>query len=182
MMALDAGAIYVEAADGSDSLLEVQTPLGVARDIGTRFEVRLHETALVVRVRDGIVRVSRSGESHDVNPRGELTVDTTGRMTRRTIATSGAEWAWAMTLATPFTLEGRSLRDFLDWVREETGWEIRFARASDEQTAARTVLHGSITGLTPDQAIEAVLPVSGVDYVLADGTLTIRRIVSDATH
>lgn len=182
VMALDAGAVYVEAAEGPGSALEVQTPFGVARDIGTRFEVRLGTDILVVRVRDGLVRVSRRGASHDVNARGELTVGTDGRVGRRTVETSGPEWAWAMTLARPFTLEGRSLRDFLDWVADETGWQVRFARASDERTAAQTELHGSIAGLTPDQAIEAVLPVSGVDHVLLDGTLTIRRIASNSTR
>lgn len=182
VMALDAGAIYVEATDSGGFALEVQTPFGVARDIGTRFEVRLRDAALVVRVRDGLVRVSRGGESHDVNLRGELTVGADGGIARRTIETSDAEWAWAMTLAKPFALEGRSLRDFLDWVAEETGWQVRFARASDEQQAAKTELHGSIAGLTPEQAVEAVLPVSGVDHVLEDGTLTIQRIASDSTR
>lgn len=184
VMVLDAGAIYVEAAHanaGLGSALEVQTPFGVARDIGTRFEVRLREGALVVRVRDGLVRVSGRGGSHDVNPRGELTVGSDGRIVRRTIETFAAEWAWAMTLARPFTLEGRSLRDFLDWVAEETGWQVRFARVSDEQQARQTTLHGSIEGLTPDEAIE-VLPVSGVEHVLEDGTLTIRRIATDSTR
>lgn len=179
VIALDAGAIYVEASHGTGAALEVQTPFGVARDIGTRFEARLRDDALVVRVRDGLVRVSRPDDSHDVNPGDELTVGTDGRTARRTIAPSGPEWTWAMTLARPFTLEGRSLGDFLDWAAAETGWRVQFVRATDEQRAAHTRLHGSIAGLTPDEAIEAVLPVSGVDHVLADGILTIRRVASD---
>lgn len=178
---LGAGAVYVEAIEGPGAALEVQTPLGVARHIGTQFEVRLRAQALVVRVRDGLVRVSRGGESHDVSTRGELIVDSRGQPTRASVESSGPEWAWTLALARPFTLEGRSLRDFLAWVGEETGWRIRFARASDQERAAHTQLHGSIVGFTPDQAVEAVLPVSGVDHELVDGTLTIQRIASDPT-
>ena len=53
---LSAGAVYVDAGrDGSQ--LEVRTPLAVARDIGTQFEVRLVDGALRLRVRTGIVEL-----------------------------------------------------------------------------------------------------------------------------
>lgn len=174
-LVLDEGAIYVDSGSRDNTgSLEVRTELGVARDIGTRFEVRFNGSALRVRVRDGLVRLSQSRQSHDAKAGDELTLDTKGGVVRRTVLVHGADWAWAVALARPFDLEGRSLRDFLDWIAGENGWQLRFAEAAVEQKALTTILHGSIQGLTPDEARSAVLPTVGVEHRLEDGILLIR--------
>ncbi len=174
-MVLDEGAVYVDSGDGPAARpLEVRTRLGVARDIGTRFEVRLDGSSLRVRVRDGLVRLSQSRESHEASPGDELTLDGDGAVVRRTVPVHGPEWDWAAALARPFDLEGRSLRDFLNWIAEENGWQLQYADGAVEEKAVTTILHGSIQGLTPDEALSAVLPASGVGYLLEDGVLRIR--------
>ena len=55
------------------------------------------------------------------------------------------------------------MRDFLDWIAGENGWQLRFADSAVEQKSQTTILHGSIKGLTPEEALAAVLPTSGVD-------------------
>jgi ferric-dicitrate binding protein FerR (iron transport regulator) len=180
VIALEQGVVYVDSGSGSvNSALEVRTALGTARDIGTRFEVRIEQDTLRIRVRDGLVRVSQRQQTHDVPPGSEVTLDTDGRLTRQPILESSAAWAWTTTLATPFTLEGRSLEEFLTWVVEETGWQLRFARARDAVTARTLTLHGSIEDLIPAQAIEAVLPASGVEHVRRGDALIIQRIAGD---
>jgi ferric-dicitrate binding protein FerR (iron transport regulator) len=181
-LALDEGTIYV-ASNGARGAptLEVRTAVGVARDIGTRFEVRFDGSALRVRVREGKVRVSQSREAHEAARGEELTLAGDGTIARRTIAPSSPEWAWASALAVPFALEGRSLREFLDWVVGETGWQLRFADADLERRAEKTLLHGSIEGLGPEQALAAVLPASGVEHRIDEGALLIRRIADDPT-
>jgi ferric-dicitrate binding protein FerR (iron transport regulator) len=180
VIALEQGAVYVDSGNGSlNSALEVRTALGTARDIGTRFEVRVERDTLRIRVRDGLVRVNQRQQTHDVTPGSEVTLDTDGRLTQRPIAESTAAWAWTTTLATPFALEGRSLGEFLTWVVDETGWQLRFARARDAETARTLTLHGSIEGLSPEQAIEAVLPASGVEHLRRGDTLIIERIAGD---
>jgi ferric-dicitrate binding protein FerR (iron transport regulator) len=144
------------------------------RDIGTRFEVRFNGSALRVRVRDGVVRLSQTRQSHDAQPGDELTLDGSGAIVRRTVPVHGADWAWAMALARPFDLEGRSLRDFLDWIAGENGWQLRFADAAVDKKSLTTILHGSIQGLTPDEALAAVLPTSGVEHRLENGVLLIK--------
>jgi len=175
MLVLDRGAIYVDSGGepGARSLA-VHTPWGIARDIGTRFEVRLHGSALRVRVRDGLVRLSQDRQSHDANPGEELTLDGNGSVGRRSVPVFGAEWAWAFALARPFDLEGRSLRDFLNWIAGENGWRLRFADSAVEQKSLTTILHGSILGLTPIEALAAVLPTSGVEHSLRNGVLLIQ--------
>jgi ferric-dicitrate binding protein FerR (iron transport regulator) len=174
-LVLDQGAVYIDSGAGSGaSGLEVRTALGVARDIGTRFEVRVGGAAVRVRVRDGLVQLTQGRQSHEAKPGDELTLDEGGRVVRRPVPVFGADWAWAAALARPFELEGRSLREFLDWICEENGWQLRFADTASERRAATTIMHGSIQGLTPEEALAAVLPPSDVEHQLKDGILSIR--------
>lgn len=172
-LVLGRGAIYVDSGDGYAGSLEVRTALGVARDIGTRFEVRFTGSALRVRVRDGLVRLSQDQQSHDAHPGDELTLDAKGGVVRRPVAVFGAEWAWLLGLTQPFELEGRTLAAFLDWIAKDNGWQLRFADAAIELKSQTTILHGSILGLSPSEALAAVLPTSGVEHTLENGVLLI---------
>lgn len=172
MVVLDRGAVYIDS--GGTTALEVRTPMGVVRDVGTKFEVRLTTAALRVRVRDGAVRVERDRQQHDAGPGVELVIGASGELTRRTVPVDGPEWAWTTDASTPFELEGRSLREFLDWIASENGWRLRFADAVVEDKARTTTLHGSIQGLSPEQALAAVLPTSGVEHQLEGDVLSVR--------
>jgi hypothetical protein len=173
LLVLDEGAVYVDS--GGRSSIEVRTSVGDVRDIGTTFEVRLlGPSALRVRVRDGRVQLRQSQQSFDAARGEELTLDGSGRVARRMIAVSGTEWAWASTVSRPFALEGQSLKAFLDWISADNGWELRFADAATERKSATTIVHGSIQGLTPEEALSAVLPTVGVEHALEDGVLRIR--------
>ncbi len=172
VVVLDGGAVYIDS--GGTTSLEIRTPLGVVRDVGTQFEVRLTAAALRVRVRDGAVLVRRDQQQHDVRPGDEILLDASGAATRRTVPVDGQDWAWTTGAAAPFELEGRSLREFLDWIAGENGWRLEFADAAVEDKARTTTLHGSIQGLTPEQALAAVLPTSGVEHRLDGSVLSIR--------
>jgi len=156
------GAVYVDAGPHAAPALRVETPFGVVRHIGTQFEVRLDRSALTVRVREGSVAVETSG-SQLHSKAGEAIVVTSGRPPeRQAIATSGPEWLWVSAMARPFRLEGASAPAFLDWVSREEGWRWEYASPSLRDRIARIVLHGSIDGLTPEEALAAVLPTCGL--------------------
>lgn len=173
---LEHGRIYVDS-EGSrvTAPFEIRTDLGVARDIGTRFKVSVSSSALRVRVRDGIVQLLHRGQSHDATRGEELTLHDNGNMVRRTVAVYGPDWAWAVALAGAFELEGRSLSAFLTWVCEENGWELSFADAVAQREADTAILHGSIEGLTPEEALPAVLLTTGMEHELNDGILIVQR-------
>ena len=63
---------------------------------------------------------------------------------------------------------------FCDWITRENGWQLRFADSAVEEKSRTTILHGSIKGLTPGEALAAVLPTSGVEHQLEKGVLLIR--------
>ena len=50
--------------------------------------------------------------------------------------------------------------EFLSWAARELGREIVFASPESEAEANSAVLSGSMTGLTPAEAIAAVLPTT----------------------
>lgn len=168
---LESGTVYVDSdpTDGSGLGLEVRTPLGAARDIGTQFEVRLEDAAMRVRVREGMVEVERDGGRWELAAGAELTIVAGGLLERRRVPLYGPAWRWNLEIAPSFGLEGSSLAAFLDWVTRENGWKLRFTDPALATYAASVTLHGSLEGLTPDQTPELVLPTCGLTYRLEDG-------------
>lgn len=170
---LTKGAVYINA--GGPASLEVRTRFGNVRDVGTKFEVRLMPSGVRVRVREGAVQVGRDGRVHDARAGDELALDAAGAATRQAIPASDDVWAWTTAPGPVFKIEGRSLREFLDWVARENRWELRFADVAVEEKANTTTLHGSIQGLSAQQALSAVVPVSGLEHRLDRRVLSIRR-------
>lgn len=159
-LTLSAGAVYVDSREGSG--LEITTPVASVTDVGTRFEVRLLEGAVRVRVREGKVRVEHRAERHQALAGDELVVHADGRARRAGIAASGPAWDWIQQAAPPFALEGSTLAAFLDWAARETGRSWQLAGGAAGRVPEETVLHGSIAGLTADEALEVVLPGCGL--------------------
>ena len=167
------GALYVDTGRELTGL-EVRTPLGTARDIGTQFEVRVRESSLCVRVRDGIVELWRGDRSISARSGTELTV-TNGNAVSGPISTFGPEWDWVVGLAPAFEIDGRPLATFLEQISHEYGWTMRYADADLERRAAEIILHGSVSGLTADEALGVTLTTSGLAHQLQDGELLISR-------
>ena len=177
-LVLERGAVYLdtggEVTPEPEEALTVRTSFGVARDIGTRFEVRLSQEALRVRVREGRVEVETAGARHPAAAGIALTVDPQGRVERAVIPAHGADWGWVLETSPPFELEGASLTDYLAWLERETGWRVRYADPGLEGEADEITLHGSIAGLRPDETPAAVLAGAGLDHRIEGGTLVIR--------
>src|SRR5262245_22209700 len=159
---LERGAVYVDSsAEGSRAPVEILTALGDVRDVGTQFEVRATPERLEVRVREGRIALVRSDGRHEAAAGMGLDARPDGVIPGVAPA-FGPEWAWVEETAPPFALEGRSLEAVVRWAERETGWRIRFSREASARSAARVTLHGSATGLTPSQTLEAVLPTCGL--------------------
>jgi hypothetical protein len=167
------GAVYIATAEGSRGF-EVRTSMGAVRDVGTQFEIRLGETTLRVRVRTGAVEIRRQGGVVPT-PAGSQTSVTSNSVETRRVPTYGTEWDWTAGLATVFEIEGRSLQAFLDHVTREEGWTLRYANPTLADAASRIVLHGSVEGLTGEDALRVALATSGLQYRLRDGELLVSR-------
>lgn len=172
-----AGTAYVATSTGSHGF-QVRTTLGVVRDLGTQFEVRLLTSALRLRVRSGRVEIGRGASITTAEAGTEATVTTTG-VTVRQMPSFGSEWAWTADIAPAFAIEGRMLGAFLEHLANEEGWTLRYADATIADSAARTVLHGSVDGLKPEEALAATLVTSGLQYRLRDGEVLVSRAPSE---
>ena len=173
---LERGAVYLDTGSAPGAAaLEVATRYGVARDIGTRFEVRLLDDALRVQVREGEVEVDLGAATRRAGAGGALQIGADGTVTREDVSAYGSSWGWILRTSPPFDLEGRTLGEFLDWVARETGWHVRFADPALEREVAGLVGHGSIAGTRADQAPDLVLPGFGLRHRIEDGTLWIEQ-------
>jgi hypothetical protein len=175
---LERGSVYLDSGKRIDSNkpeagVEVVTPFGTLRDVGTQFEVSLISSGLRLRVREGEVTLVHQ-DARVAARRGEsVSVARDGTVTRGSVPIAGPEWAWTSAATPGFQLEEASLTAFLDWVSREEGWDWRFADAATKQRGASVVLHGSIDKLTPAEALDAVLPTCGMAWRLEAGSLII---------
>lgn len=146
---LERGAIFF--ASDTHTGVTIATPFGDVRDIGTRFELRLGDDALRVRVDEGIVDVR--GERADA---GTELVVTRERIARRAIA------------APPLliTLEGRTLGDVIEAAARAKGLRVEWHAERD------VVLHGTMS-LTPDETIDAATGATGTRYRIDGKTLIV---------
>jgi ferric-dicitrate binding protein FerR (iron transport regulator) len=178
-VALDRGRVYVDSGlqpDPAAASLEIHTPFGIVREVGTQFEVRLSDDALRIRVREGSVRMDGDRGTYDVEVGKELRLDDRGVPTWTDLPPYGPEWDWLSRIVPVFDLEGSSARDFLEWVSRERGWTLQFADARVGRSAAQIVLRGSIEGLTLDEALAAVLPTCHMTHRVENGILVIEAV------
>ncbi|MFT7286936.1 MAG: ferric-dicitrate binding protein FerR (iron transport regulator), partial [Halieaceae bacterium] len=90
---LSKGAVYVNAE--GESQLTVATAAGIARDIGTKFEVRVMPQGWQVQVRDGQVLIEdkRSGSAvANAGERLQLAADAPPE--RQAVSAADASWEW----------------------------------------------------------------------------------------
>ena len=184
------GAVYLDAGAGPSlaNPVGIDTVFGTTRHLGTQYEVRLAPAQMLVSVREG--RVELAGAAYTtrsaltrpiIAEAGEqLVVQSTGAVTRSVITGRDARWDWISDVTPPFAIEQRPLTEFLVWFCRETGRELRFASPPVEQAAGQVILRGSITGLTPDAALTAVMATTGFGYSDENGRLTIRPLTREA--
>lgn len=173
-VALDRGAVYLDVHPASArSPVVVQTPLGTVRHLGTQFEVRLlgggggegSPDGLRVSVREGRVLVERGGVVTEAGAGSELTLRADGSIARSATSAEGPAWSWTQQVVPEYSIEGRTLASYLEWVSRETGLTFRFADTELEPLAQRTVLHGTIAGLAPEESLGVVLPGCGLVHI-----------------
>jgi len=183
LVSLERGAVYVDAgpAGRPGQEVEIATPLGSVRHVGTQFETRLLPRsgpggpALRVRVREGAVLVEQADETLQVRAGGELLLEAGSRPERAEISVHGPGWDWIQRTAPPFEIEGARLVDFLDWASREAGLPWRLAGPRAGSTPEDVILHGSIEGLTAEEALAVVLPSSGYRHRRAGDEIVIER-------
>ena len=175
---IERGALYVDSGRDSakSARLDVVTPTGTLRHLGTQYEVRLLGSDVRVRVREGRVEWNPGNGPTASGQVGEqLTIARNGAIAHENVPRYGPAWDWVAAATPGMDIDGRPLIEFLSWAGRELGHEIVFSTAEVEVEATTIVVHGSIAGLTPMQALDAVLATTRM-HAIHDGG----RIVIDA--
>lgn len=152
---------------------KIATAFGTVRHVGTQFEVRIDDLGMQVSVREGVASLDREGQSHEARAGYRLVLDHASALTIEPAAVRGPRWDWTLEIAPPFEVENRSLGEFLDWVARETGDRVQFTDPAIEEAKRKIVLHGSASGLRPDEAPAAVLPTCGLRFRMQGDTMLI---------
>jgi ferric-dicitrate binding protein FerR (iron transport regulator) len=173
---LRSGAVYVDAGTvpSAARALRLATPAGVVWHVGTQYEARILNGATRLRVREGRVDlIPAEGAEQSARVGEELLVSGAGIVARSAISPSDPDWQWAADAAPSFDVDGRAVSEFLTWASRELGREIVFATPESEAEADRAVLSGSVKGLSPEEALAAVLPTTSLRGTERDGKIEI---------
>lgn len=171
------GRVYADTGEFiyKDRSLVIETDMGTVTDVGTQFAVVTADNQLDVAVREGRVDVG-NGDSDLVTLAGERMQLTRGEQAVYSeVAAHDPMWSWATQLAPSFEIENKSLLNFLRWVARETGRELVFEDNELLMAAMRTSLHGSVSDLTPTEAIESVMTTTAFRYRIEADKITIER-------
>ncbi len=169
------GTIYVDSgARPGAGRLEVVTPGGTARDIGTQFELRVAGAALRLRVREGSVSINRGGHSLTGGAGDQIAFDVLGGVSRDFVESDSMAWQWAESIAPTPDMDGKPAAELIAWVARETGRRLRYASPGVEQRAATVILHGNIRDLAPLAALEAMLATTDLEYAVKGDTMDVR--------
>jgi ferric-dicitrate binding protein FerR (iron transport regulator) len=174
--ALARGAVYVDSGAGTGApaaRFVLDTPAGDVRHLGTQYEARLDGSVLQVGVREGRVEVS-GGHGAVIAEAGEfLAVSGTGQVTRRALAPNASSWDWVQGITPPFSIEGRTVDEFLTWAGRETGRTVEYASPQVARQARGVTLNGTVEGLPPERALAAVLATTSLEPTLAGDRIRI---------
>jgi ferric-dicitrate binding protein FerR (iron transport regulator) len=172
------GAVYVDAgtAPSASEHLRVGTPAGIVQHVGTQYEARIVNGGTRIRVREGRVDLQpERGNAQSAGVGEQLLVTPSGEIQRGAIAPNDPQWEWAANTAPAFDINGRPVRDFIEWVGRELGRDIVFANPESEAEANRAVLSGSVAGLAPAEALPAVLATTQLRGAVHEATIEIAR-------
>jgi len=174
---LMAGRIYIDTGDRiySDRHVTVHTASGVATDVGTQFSVRFENADMSVAVREGQVDLNEGDQIHTAQRGDKITVRPGKAAQYDVVPVTGEQWGWALALAPTFDIENRSLLDFLRWVARETGLELSIESDEMRMETMRPKLHGSVDGMSPLEALEAVLATTDFEYSIDGDTIKVSK-------
>jgi ferric-dicitrate binding protein FerR (iron transport regulator) len=170
---IERGAVYVDAGAAAAAPLEIATAAGSVRHLGTQYEVRVLDGGVRVRVREGMVEW-RTGAGPVASGRaGEQLTIVDGRIERGRVEPHDQAWDWVAAAAPGIDVEGLPLTGFLDWAARELGRRVEFTTPEVARQAAAIVLHGSVAGLSPSEALKAVLSTTRMQASLTDGLIVV---------
>ena len=165
---LKEGRIYIDSHKPSgvkSTEIAILTDYGIARDIGTQFEVSASQEGWQVRVREGRVVVSDDDLLEESAQGSVIRISKANEMTQSQVSPGDASWDWTQKVTPEYSIENKSVDEYLQWVARETGQEVHYENEFTQWTASNIRLHGSIEGISPEQSLSMVLATTELKYL-----------------
>jgi ferric-dicitrate binding protein FerR (iron transport regulator) len=172
---LDRGEMYVDIPPGAhaDASFVAVTGAGEFRHLGTQFAIAVVNGTTRLRVREGQVQW-RAPDGDSTLPAGtEVLIDRHMNVTRGAVESVGQHWSWTETMAPEIDIDNRPLGEFLAWFARETGRKLVYADDGTQQQIDSIRMHGSVRGLTPMQALKAVMSSTSLRFDLPAGAIRV---------
>jgi len=169
------GAVYVDAGGGpgaASPAFELETPVGRVAHLGTQYEARILDGGVRIGVREGRVRVSRPGGDL-VGAVGESLTVRGDKVVRDALDPTADDWRWLADVTPPFSIEGRSVEEFLIWAARQTGRTVVYASPDAALQARSVTLSGTVADLAPDEAVRAVLATTSLAPEIGAGHIRV---------
>ncbi len=163
---LDKGTAYLDTGHHGGRKVEIITPLGSVRHIGTQFEATYTVNEMRLRVREGLVRLQHGDEAIRAGAGAQVVIDFEGAVAESTIAPYGEHWEWVQALAPLPETDEQPLSAFLDWIARETGRSVHFASRDLSVRAHTTMLHGQAQRMMPMEALAVMLQTTDFQYTV----------------
>jgi hypothetical protein len=165
-LTLRTGRVYADTGQSiyDDRSITVHTGVGSAKDVGTRFAVAFLDGDMKVAVREGKVDVSGHRDSYTAEEGDLLILQPNDGVVFDKVPAYDSSWDWAEALAPAFDIENRSVLDFLKWAARETGKELVFENEDVRKAAMVSYLSGSVSGFTPAEAVDSVMPTTNFEH------------------
>jgi hypothetical protein len=170
------GMIYIDhpPTAATSTQLRVHTRAGTIEHVGTEFEVFSNEQIVRLRVREGRVRLRNTGQDIVAAAGMEVVALADGSVSRGSWPTNDASWRWVSSLAPSYEIEGQPLLAFLEFESRELGYQLIFADVHAREVAERTILHGTVRGREPLDAVTSVLATTSLSYSIRGNTLQVQ--------
>ena len=164
-----------ESSSSHLGAITIKTLHGNIQDIGTQFQVSSNKNTLQVSVREGLINLHNEQGTHVVNHGFQLTEKSNGSFVKTAISPRDPKWHWVNDAAPKFSLEGKSLHQFLVWITREHGLTLHFNQNHTEKLSKLIVLHGDIDGLDLQQALNTVFATIELTYSIDQNILKVVR-------
>lgn len=154
--------------------LTIHADAGTVRHFGTQFITQADADNLSVLVREGRVSVEGTNVEKIATVGEKLTVMRNGEIIIQAIEITGGDWQWVEKTSPSFTLDDRTIFEFLTWASRETGLILDFASVAAKKTAIAEELRG-IADREPRRALEMYMPLTSLTYRtdIEDGLIVI---------
>jgi hypothetical protein len=172
---LESGEMYVDIPPGipANAAFTVRTSAGEFHHVGTQFALAVNQHETRLRVREGNVHWLVAGGEATVHAGTEVVFANDATAVERPIDPSSKDWDWTATITPDFEIDNRPLEEFLEWVARESGRKLILVDDQVRRKVATIRMHGSVHGLTPMQALSAVMAATELRYDLPDGQLRV---------